>query len=381
MIGFVVIIIKGVADVGSVQQVWEVAVKHNRAGPQAYTYGYDPLKRHTVANIIIGGIFLTAVQYGSSQTSVQRFASTKSLSQAYLSLVMMIPLFILAISLAIFAGLVIFATYEGCDPLAAGLIAHKDQILPFFVMDRLSSITGLPGLFIATLFSGSLSTISSGVNSQAAVTWEDVFAKIPSCASLSKRTQVWLTKLLAFGYGILAVGFAFLAGSLGGVLQAAIVVTSSVGGPLLGVFIMALFMPFTNSKGACGGMIFGTGIGLVFSFGSSITGVKLEMLPTSTEACPANFTIPPPPSTPPLRVSDLEFPEKILCLSYTQLGPLGTLMAIVIGVLISLATGRAGGRRIDKSLVHPWIRWTLPDPTTVTRKTNGHSYDKISTQL
>lgn len=54
------------------------------------------------------------------------------------------------------SGIVLFATYEGCDPLAAGLITKKDQILPFYVMDRLSSIPGLPGLFVACIFSGAL---------------------------------------------------------------------------------------------------------------------------------------------------------------------------------------------------------------------------------
>lgn len=52
----------------------------------------------------------------------------------------------------------------------------------------------------------------------------------------------------ALGYGILAMGLAFLAGHMGGVLQAAIAVTSSVAGPMLACFIMALFLPFTNYK-------------------------------------------------------------------------------------------------------------------------------------
>lgn len=52
----------------------------------------------------------------------------------------------------------------------------------------------------------------------------------------------------AMAYGVLAVGAAFLAGNLGGVLQTAVAVTSSVSGPLLAAFVMALFMPFTNAK-------------------------------------------------------------------------------------------------------------------------------------
>jgi sodium-coupled monocarboxylate transporter 8/12 len=42
-----------------------------------------------------------------------------------------------------------------------------------YVVDRLKNTPGLPGLFVAGIFSGSLSTVSSAVNSLAAVTLED----------------------------------------------------------------------------------------------------------------------------------------------------------------------------------------------------------------
>ncbi|XP_069188022.1 sodium-dependent multivitamin transporter [Procambarus clarkii] len=373
LMGLVAIVVKGVADMGSFHHVWQVAVVNARAGP--YTYGYAPLQRHTASNIVIGSLVMTMSQYACSQTAVQRYASMKNLTHVYMAIFLVIPLYVMLISLALIVGLVIFATYEGCDPLAAGLITKKDQILPFYVMDRLSSAPGLPGLFVACIFSGALSTISSGVNSQGAVTWEDVFAKIPRFAKLPKTTQAWLTKLLALGYGFLAVGLAFLAGNLGGVLQAAIAVISSVAGPLLAVFLMALFMPFTNSKGACTALIVGTGVALGFSFGATAIGLQPELLPTSTDACPANLTIPPPKDTIPLRVSDLQYPERVLGLSYTQLGPLGLLVGLVTGVLVSVATGMSGGRRLERSLVHPWVWWAVPDPDDLTAKVKALSYD------
>ncbi|KAK8740680.1 hypothetical protein OTU49_002649, partial [Cherax quadricarinatus] len=204
--------------------------------------------------------------------------------------------------------------------------------------DSLSSVPGLPGLFVACIFSGALSTISSGVNSQAAVTWEDAFSNIPMFAKLTSTRQALFTKFLALGYGFLAVGLAFLAGNLGGILQAAIAVTSSVDGPLLAVFIMALFMPFTNSKGACSALVVGTAVALSFSFGATILGITPEILPTSTDACPANLTIPLPSDTHPVRVSDLQYPQKIFGLSYTQLGSLGLVVGLVVGVLVSFLT-------------------------------------------
>ncbi|RXG67087.1 hypothetical protein Avbf_13740 [Armadillidium vulgare] len=60
-----------------------------------------------------------------------------------------------------FCGLVIYATYAGCDPMALGKIKKKDEIMPYFVMDKLSLIPGLPGLFVAAIIGAALSTLSS----------------------------------------------------------------------------------------------------------------------------------------------------------------------------------------------------------------------------
>ena len=53
-----------------------------------------------------------------------------------------------------------------------GQISKGDQLLPLFIVERMSSMPGLPGLAVAGIFSGSLSTVSSAINSLAAVTLE-----------------------------------------------------------------------------------------------------------------------------------------------------------------------------------------------------------------
>ena len=47
------------------------------------------------------------------------------------------------------------------------------QLTPLYVVENLKNMPGLAGLFVAGIFSGSLSTVSSAVNSLAAVTLED----------------------------------------------------------------------------------------------------------------------------------------------------------------------------------------------------------------
>lgn len=77
-------------------------------------------------------------------------------------------------SLAVcFSGLAIYAKYHDCDPYTAGRISSNDQLMPLYVMETLSRYPGIPGLFVAGIFSAGLSTISSTVNSIASVIFED----------------------------------------------------------------------------------------------------------------------------------------------------------------------------------------------------------------
>jgi Na+/pantothenate symporter len=70
-------------------------------------------------------------------------------------------------------GLVAYAVYESCDPYAARRISKRDQIIPYFVMDKMN-IPGIPGIFLACVLSASLSTVSSGLNSLATVSMVDI---------------------------------------------------------------------------------------------------------------------------------------------------------------------------------------------------------------
>lgn len=67
-----------------------------------------------------------------------------------------VPCITILFSLAWLCGMAIFSTYYQCDPMAAGYTEKFDSILPFFVNDKLSYIPGFMGLFLATLFNGSL---------------------------------------------------------------------------------------------------------------------------------------------------------------------------------------------------------------------------------
>ncbi|KAK3870134.1 hypothetical protein Pcinc_024613 [Petrolisthes cinctipes] len=107
-------------------------------------------------------------------------------------------------------------------------------------------------------------------------------------------------------------------------------------------------------------------------------GIKAENLPTSTHSCPANLTLPEPEFEGHLRVSDLEYPERILGLSYTQLGPLGFTVTLVVGVIVSLATGMSQGKQVNRAYLHPCVRRfvTVNDPSMNKKRTTSNGSRK-----
>ena len=99
------------------------------------------------------------------------------------------------------------------------LVEKQDQLFPLFVMQVMGDTSCVPGLFVAGVFSGALSTVSSGLNSLAAVTLQDFI--IGSCnIKMSSTVSTITTKALAFGYGILSYLVVFLVKYLPGVLEA-----------------------------------------------------------------------------------------------------------------------------------------------------------------
>ena len=86
-------------------------------------------------------------------------------------------------------GMVVYAVYVECDPITTKQVRTQDQVLPLLVLQVAGDVPGLPGLFMAGVFSGSLSTISSGLNSLAAIGLRD-FMPVRVVARLSDPQQV-----------------------------------------------------------------------------------------------------------------------------------------------------------------------------------------------
>ena len=215
---------------------------------------FDPRTRHTIWGLVIGSTFNALADYGFSQTLVQRYLCVRSVRAARQAIIINIIGIIIFILLVGLIGLIIYAYYINCDPYTAGLVKNPDQLFPYFVMEVLSSKKGLPGVFLACIFSGSLSTISSGLNSLAAVIIEDFYKGLFQ-RRLSDERQGFLSKVCSAALGAIVIVLTLPVSYLGSVINAAVSLAGVLAGPIMGVFLLGFLFPQANKRGALVGLL------------------------------------------------------------------------------------------------------------------------------
>uniref|UniRef100_F6V9J8 Sodium-dependent multivitamin transporter-like n=2 Tax=Ciona intestinalis TaxID=7719 RepID=F6V9J8_CIOIN len=162
----IVIVIVGANKVGGFGKVLEISIESGKLAP--INFDPSPLEAHTFWSLCLGGSFLCMSVYGVNQSAVQRFLCCRTKLQAQISIYANLPLLHLVMAVGCFIGLVVYAEYRCNNPLYD--VIKPDQLLLYYVMNILGEYPGVPGLFVACLFSASLSTISSSFNSLATVT-------------------------------------------------------------------------------------------------------------------------------------------------------------------------------------------------------------------
>lgn len=368
--GLLSIVIQGTVMVGGIQHVWEVNKKWGRI--RFDEFHLNPTIRHTFWNLLCGAAIGWMAIFGISQASVQRYSALPTLKKARYAILLNIVIVSMIMFLTCLAGITVFAYYatKGCDPLSSHQIKNANQIIPFFVVEVLG-YPGLPGLFIAALFSGALSSVSSSLNGLAAITW-DAFLKVP-CRNLSEAQKAMVTKFLVLVFGAAGVGVGFIARGLGGtVLQASLSFTGASGGPMTGLFLLGALFPMANWKGALAGGTLGLILPLWISFGSYSYGSYKTGLPLPTETCNITdlVTITNSNATGlPTDSGKFAGLAKLYRLSYLWYSSVGILGCVSIGLIVSFITGPSKPKDVSPEYLIPLLdRLCCCIPISIRRK-------------
>ncbi|XP_068202910.1 sodium-coupled monocarboxylate transporter 1-like [Palaemon carinicauda] len=388
-VGVLITVIICCIQVGGLGAVFQIADEGGRI--QFFNMDPNPLIRHTFWSVMTQGVYSMIGWIGLNQSTYQRFASVSTLAMSRrLCVFFMVGLYTLWITFYV-SGIVAYATYKDCDPFTSGRIEKPDQIIPYLVLDKLSHLTGMAGLFVAAVYGGVLSSLSTTGNSLACIIWEDLLKDLPALKGVSDKKSTFIIKVLSAVSGIIGIGIGMLAGQLGNLFHISVSISNTFTGPYCGLFVCGICAPWVNYKGALSGFITGVFFNLWLVIGKFVVGGgQPKKLPLSIDGCPENFllmanstmssfvnaTVTSPgvsfsaitaddafsffnetamstTPTPYLSEEEEEMAKTIYSLSYCYTGVLGLLITVIVGTVVSVATDPTKPYDIEARLISP----------------------------
>lgn len=211
--------------------------------------------------ILIGGTILAMQPLCTDQAILQKFFTTKSAKETSKSLYFYGAIMIPLITLMSILGVLMFVLYLH-EPALRASLKNPDALIPHYAASMLPH--GLAGLVVASIFAGSMSTVSASLNSLATSSVIDIYKRLLKSnqpdshyASASR----WATAL----WGLLATVGALYADRLGELVLSFTRIQSLMAGTILGIFLLGVLFRRVGSRGAITGTIVGLGA-VIYAF-------------------------------------------------------------------------------------------------------------------
>lgn len=356
----IVVAVKATYQVGGLSVV--IGRNYESGRIEGPIWDLDPTIRHSFWSTVVGGFVYWNSVNGCNQSMVQRYLSLPNLKAARKAVWIFVVGIIVILSFCCYNGLLIYAMYYDCDPLQTGLAKQKDQLVPLLVMNVLGDYPGLTGCFVAGVFSAALSSLSTGLNSLAAVVLED-FVKPLYKNKLSEKSTAYIMRGTVVFFGVLATALVFVVEHLGQVLQLSISLGGATLGPLLAIYLIGLFLPWINATctliGASGGLV--SAMWVVVMAQSDIANKVLTFptKPTSIDGC--TYTFSGNLTTPIANGTDVhdfvaDSSKPLHHISYLYYTLFGCIISMAGALLATLFLGKQNPEEVDSLLIAPMVR-------------------------
>jgi SSS family transporter len=267
---------------------WQRAGEARAAHTHPPLFSFDLTVRVTIVTVAVQQFFWTICTHGSDQVVVQRYFATRSLAAARRSYLLSAAADLVAGVLLALAGLALLAFYldypaylpAGYKVVAAGpgeAAFPGDKVFPYFISHQLG--WGLGGVILSALFAAAMSSVSSGVNSVAAVTTNDILARLlPRWRQ--RLESAWFARGLSLGVGCVVTLLALAVAQVAQDPRRNIIDLMNKGfnlflGPLAGLFFAGMFLPRCRTRSVVVGTLVGLAVSVVWSYWAEI-GVVLE---------------------------------------------------------------------------------------------------------
>ncbi|XP_017144820.1 sodium-coupled monocarboxylate transporter 1 isoform X5 [Drosophila miranda] len=350
--------IKGTYDVGGLPVVLQRNEDSGRLNVPEWTW--DPTVRLSMLSVIVGGTLHKMQSSDVNQVSIQRFLSLPSYEHAKRCMLVFTLLLIFLLSCCCYMGLVSYAVYHDCDPISTKLAKASDQLPSLLMMRTLGSWPGLPGLFVAGVFSAALSSLSTGLNSLACVVTQDIMRPLLKKPLTERQTAFWL-RAIVVGFGFSCIGMVNIVEKLGNVIPLVTTTSAVTMGPLLGIYCMGVGLPWVKGKSVMvGSLVSFLALGWICvkaQLGKMNGEIRYPKMPVSVEGCDYSFDN----ATVFQAIHDYSPSERNLYhLSFFWYTAFGGVICTVFSLLASLFFGWEDLSQMDPALITPCMRRFLP---------------------
>jgi solute:Na+ symporter, SSS family len=228
---------------GGLVSIVETAVENHKFNLVDVTWS---LKQPTVWVMLLGGIFANITTYGTDQTMVQRYLTTKSVKNAKQSVWTNAILVIPATLIFFFVGTALFVFYKHYPQELNPTFTNNDAIFPWYIASQLPA--GISGLLIAGIFAAAMSSLSSSMNSAATAYATDIHFRFNWS---NKVGGLKVARIATLVIGLVGILFALMMAtmdvkSLWDEFQK---ILGLVIGSLGGVFLLGILTKRANSPG------------------------------------------------------------------------------------------------------------------------------------
>ncbi len=216
----------------------------------------DPAVGFTLWVAIIAVPFQNLSAFGVDQLNAQRMFCCRDANDARKAMITSSAALLLT-TLMLLVGAALFAYYEpmrvaGTEP--AIFSEDSNYIFPVWIVTELP--VGLRGLILAGIFAAAISSLDSILAALSQTTISLFRSKESSNENLSK--ELFYSRLLVVFWGIALSAFAIELDSLRGKVNVVVLAFGMVSyttGPMLGMFLAALFTPRVQTKGLALGFL------------------------------------------------------------------------------------------------------------------------------
>ncbi len=203
--------------------------------------------------VLIGGIAINVVSYGTDQTVVQRYLTTKDERSAVRSLKlgawMALPSALIFFSIGTF--LFLFLKQNPQEVNIA--LQSQDTIFPWYIVSQLPA--GVVGLMIAAIFAAAMSTMSSSMNSVTTAIITDFYRRFNP--ENQEKTYLRMARgiTLFVGVGGTVIALFMAKSGISSLWDQFNTLLGLFTGGLGGLFVLGIFTKQANARGALAGIL------------------------------------------------------------------------------------------------------------------------------